>query len=282
MAENQVKGPVLGVSWDGTGLGADGTIWGGEFLLVDDPRRELPAEAPFIRFAHFRNFRLPGGEAAIRQPRRAALGLLWEIYGESLFDREDTAAVRRQFSAPELSMMRKMLAGTVNAPLTSSAGRLFDGVAAILGLCQRSHFEGQAAMELEFAIQPGVEAGCHFKVEEARKTIVDWRQLVQDMLEGAQKGVSIGRLAAEFHNTLAEIIVAIARQATTPQVALTGGCFQNRYLLERTVRRLQEEDFRPFWHQRIPPNDGGVAVGQVIGAARALAARGEAKEAICV
>jgi len=270
MAENELEGPVLGVSWDGTGLGSDGTIWGGEFLLVDDLRENSRAESPFTRFAHFRNFRLPGSETAIRQPRRAALGLLWEIYGKELFDREDTLPVRRHFSDQELNMIGQMLANDVNAPLTSSAGRLFDAVASMLGLRQRANYEGQAAMELEFAVQPGVDTKCFFRLIEKREVIVDWEPMVLQLLEALRRQETIGRLSAAFHNTMAEIIVAIARLASMEQVILTGGCFQNKYLLERTVRRLREESFRPCWHQRIPSNDGGIALGQVVGAARAM------------
>jgi hydrogenase maturation protein HypF len=278
MAENELQGPVLGVAWDGTGLGPDGTIWGGEFLLVDDSRERSSAEAAYVRFAHLRSFPLPGGEAAVKQPRRAALGLLWEIFGEQLFERENTLPLRRQFSREELTMIRQMLANHVNAPVTSSAGRLFDAVAALLGLRPRSTYEGQAAMELEFAAEPGVDTRFFFKLTERREVIVDWQPMILRLLDGLARGEAVGRLAAAFHNTMAEIIVAVAKSISVEQVALTGGCFQNRYLLERAVRRLREEQFRPCWHQRVPPNDGGIALGQVIGAARAAGVCLETKE----
>ena len=135
MAENELSGPVLGIVWDGTGLGTDGTIWGGEFLLIN--------EMSFERVAHLRQFRLPGGEAAIKQPRRCALGVLYEIFGDAAFTKNDPPT------------LRQMLVKGVNSPITSSAGRLFDAVASLLGLRQRVSFEGQAAMDLEFAIQTG-------------------------------------------------------------------------------------------------------------------------------
>jgi hydrogenase maturation protein HypF len=260
MAENEISGPALGISWDGTGLGMDGTIWGGEFLLIDDDR-------PFVRFAHLRNFRLPGGEAAIKQPRRAALGVLWEILGDKLSERDDLLPVQ-QFSGSELKMIRQMLANRVNAPLTSSAGRLFDAVASLLGLRHRSNFEGQAAMDLEFAIQPGVDDSYSFDlIKDETTTRIDWQPAILQMLEDLARGQKVGRLAATFHNTLVEMAVAVARSADVEKVVLTGGCFQNKYLLERTILRLQQAGFRPSWHQRIPPNDGGIAVGQIIGAA---------------
>ena len=146
MAENELEGPVLGVSWDGTGYGTDGTIWGGEFLLTD--------ETSFTRVAHLRQFSLPGGEAAIKEPRRTALGLLYALLGAQAFLRHDLFPVR-SFTASELAVLRQMLERGVQCPVTSSAGRLFDAVASLVGLRQRVRFEGQAAMELEFALEAG-------------------------------------------------------------------------------------------------------------------------------
>ena len=147
MAENDVEPPALGVSWDGTGYGTDGTIWGGEFLLARG--------GSFERVARFRQFRLPGGEAAIRRPSRTALGVLFEIWGEDAFGRSDVPPVG-DFLDDEIRVIRQMLVRGLNAPVTSSAGRLFDAVASLIGLRHRVSFEGQAAMELEFAIQPGI------------------------------------------------------------------------------------------------------------------------------
>jgi hydrogenase maturation protein HypF len=142
MAEHGLEPPVLGVAWDGTGYGPDGTIWGGEFLLV--------AAGGWSRFAKLRPFRLPGGDKAIREPRRAALGLLYEAYGERAFEMSELAPIAA-FSRTELSVIRRMLARGVNAPITTSAGRLFDAFAALTGLRQICAYEGQAAIELEGA-----------------------------------------------------------------------------------------------------------------------------------
>jgi hydrogenase maturation protein HypF len=275
MAENELEGPALGVSWDGTGLGVDGTIWGGEFLLIDPAVEINRSETPFIRVAHLRNFRLPGGEAAIRQPRRAALGLLWEIFGEELFERADTLAVRQFFSESESNVIRQMLGRGVNSPLTSSAGRLFDAVASIVGVRQWTRFEGQAAMALEFILQSGVDTSYAFSIGE--DGIVDWQPMILQILKETQAGEPVGRIAASFHNTLAEMMIAAARRAGVRQVVLTGGCFQNKYLLERAVRRLEQENFQPSWHQRVPPNDGGIALGQVMAAARVTRLRPKTK-----
>ena len=256
MAENQVEFPALGVAWDGTGFGTDGTIWGGEFLLARSDS--------FERVAHLRPFHLPGGEMAVKQPRRTAIGLLFEMLGRNAFEQRDLAPLR-EFSATDLGVIRQMLERGLHAPVTSSAGRLFDAVAALIGLRQKVSFEGQAAMELEFAIQPGVEGNYSFTIHEG---MVDWQPAVVEILRDVRKREPRGVIAAKFHHTLVEIIVEVARQAGEPRVVLTGGCFQNRYLTEHAVRRLTEAGFRPYWHQRIPPNDGGIALGQVIDAAR--------------
>jgi hydrogenase maturation protein HypF len=247
MAENEVEAPILGVCWDGTGFGPDGTLWGGEFLLVD--------ETGFNRVAHFRPFRLPGGEAAIREPRRCALGLLYDLYGEAAFDIEPYASL----PAP----LRQMLRKNINSPLTSGVGRLFDAVASLLGVRQRASFEGQAAMELEYAVKSGVEEFYPIHVDE----IVNWRPMIQAMLEDK---APVGVRAARFHNTLVECLVQVAHRVAQPKVALTGGCFQNKYLTERAARRLQKEGFHPYWHRRVPPNDGGIALGQAVAAGRAF------------
>lgn len=262
MAENELQGPVLGCSWDGTGYGPDGTIWGGEFLRA--------TEDSFQRVGHWRTFRLPGGEKAIREPRRTALGLLYEMWGEAAFDRNSWPPVQA-FSASELRVLRTMLARGVNSPATSSVGRLFDAVASLVGLRQQVRFEGQAAMELEFALaEEDLEEAYPVGVGEwsgpEAPMVVDWEPLVRALLEEARQGVPVARLSAKFHNALVESIVAVAQWVGEERVVLTGGCFQNKYLTERAVHRLRAEGFRPYWHQRVPPNDGGIALGQAVAA----------------
>jgi hydrogenase maturation protein HypF len=263
MADNELENPVLGVSWDGTGYGTDGSIWGGEFLLTD--------EESFRRVAHFRQFRLPGGDIAVREPRRTALGVLYEIWGDKGISDRRLAPIT-SFSESELVVIRQMLSKGVRSPITSSAGRLFDAVASIVGLRQRVTFEGQAAMELEFAIEQDTHETYPFELTDGLPSMVDWAPMITEMLLDLQKGESSGRISAIFHNTLAEIIVAIARRVGEPRILLTGGCFQNRYLVEHAVRRLSDAGFKPYWHQRVPPNDGGIALGQVVAVARSRAA----------
>jgi hydrogenase maturation protein HypF len=260
MAENELDPPVLGVAWDGTGYGLDGTIWGGEFLKVTTHGIE--------RVAHLKCFRLPGGEKAVAEPRRAALGILFELFGEDL--PADLAPIR-SFTTSERAVLIAMLRKAVHAPVASSAGRLFDAVAALLDLRQRSSFEGQAAMALEYAIAGQETADRYAWGSEAGgddRDPADWEPIVRGVIADLRSGVLVSRIAAKFHNSLVEMIVSVARLVGEERVALTGGCFQNQYLTERTVRRLREESFRPYWHQRIPPNDGGIALGQLAAVAR--------------
>jgi hydrogenase maturation protein HypF len=261
MAENELSPPLLGVSWDGTGYGLDGTIWGGEFFLVTNQDVE--------RVAHLRPFRLPGGDQAVKEPRRTALGLLHEIFGAAVFERNDLASVTA-FSKAELTAMQTMLARKLNSPVTSSVGRLFDAVASLVNLRQQMRFEGQAAMELEFALD-GIETDDCYSlslVTRHSSLVLDWSPMIEAILLDVKGGVAIGGISAKFHNALVEAIVTFAKHCGQNRVVLSGGCFQNRYLTGRAVRRLQVEGFQPYWHQRVPPNDGGIALGQVIAALR--------------
>jgi len=259
MAENEIGPPALGVSWDGTGYGLDGTIWGGEFFQIADKHIE--------RIAYLRPFRLPGGDKAVREPRRPAVGLLYEMLGEPVFERNDLPTVAA-FAKGELAAMKAMLVKKLNSPVTSSMGRLFDALASLIGLRQKMRFEGQAAMELEFAMN-GIETDESYHlplITRHPSLILDWSPMIEAILSDVQKGVAIGRMSAMFHNALAEAVVAVAKRTGERRVVLSGGCFQNRCLTERTVRRLQAEGFQPYWHQRVPPNDGGIALGQVVAA----------------
>jgi len=259
MAENEVEGPALGVTWDGTGYGLDGTVWGGEFVWGD--------ASSFERVAHLRTFRLPGGEAAVEEPRRTALGVLWEHFGPEALEWEDLAPVVA-FSAGERRLLQQMLERGVNSPVTSSAGRLFDAVAALVGLRQKARFEAQAAMMLEYAVDETVMEAYPLSITNTPPLVVDWGPLLEALLADLRQGVPVEVMAARFHNALVEGIVAVAQTLAADRAALSGGCFQNRFLLERAYRRLTEAGIRVYVHQRIPPNDGGIALGQVAVAAR--------------
>lgn len=248
MVENGIESPALGVAWDGTGYGLDHTIWGGEFLQAVD--------GSFRRAAHFRTFPLPGADTAIKKPRQAAIGLLYTIFGDAAFD------------GTEPPLLRQMLQKGIQTPRTSSVGRLFDAVSAITGICGEASFEGQAAMELEFAVDPGINDHYTYDVVHLSDEpfVVDWEPMIREIVSDAQKQIAPSIIATRFHNTLAEIIVDVARRVGETRVILTGGCFQNRYLTEVAVRGLTAAGFLPYWHQRIPPNDGGIAIGQAVGA----------------
>lgn len=256
-AEHGLDEPVLGVAWDGTGLGEDGTVWGGEFLVVERGRA--------TRVAHLRPFRLPGGDAAAREPRRSALGALAEALGDALFERRDLAPTRA-FTAAELNVLRAALARGVCAPLTSSAGRLFDTVASLTGLAQRITFEGEAAMALEFAAERCPLPQPPYAVGLAADGEVDWRPALRAAAAEAAGGASADVVAARFHETMADAIVRVAQRHRPLPVLLTGGCFQNRLLLERCIGRLEALGTRVYWPQRVPPNDGGLALGQAVAA----------------
>jgi hydrogenase maturation protein HypF len=258
MADNELDGEVLGVSWDGTGYGSDRTIWGGEFLRVRD--------GGFRRVAHLRTFPLPGGDGAAREPRRSALGLIHEMDGDACFERAEMRE-RLGFTDAEFALLRRMLATGTGVVRTSSAGRLFDAVACLIGLRTRASFEGQAAMELEFAAAGEAGEGAYpFALHDA---VLDWAPMARALQTDRDAGLPAASLSRRFHNTLAEMIVAVAMQEQVPRVCLTGGCFQNRLLAERTIARLAAAGFTPYWHQRVPPNDGGIALGQLLAAARA-------------
>jgi hydrogenase maturation protein HypF len=261
LADAEIEPPVLGVAWDGTGYGTDGTIWGGEFLRVD--------ENDFERVGHLRTFPLAGGDTAVREPRRSAAGLMFELGGERSL--EEGGAALAPFDRVEGPVVRTMLRRSLQVVRTSSAGRLFDGVASLLGLIQRSDFEGEAATALEFAageIQPSSPEAVPYPyrvTQDDGAFVFDWGPMVEALFAERQH---VRRSAARFHVTLAAGIAEIARRIGEPRVVLTGGCFQNRLLTELTLDQLSDAGLEPVWHSRIPPNDGGISVGQVWAAAR--------------
>jgi hydrogenase maturation protein HypF len=289
MAENGVKAPALGVAWDGSGWGPDGTVWGGEFLKID--------EYGYTRVARLRPMRLAGSERAVREPRRCGLGALFELLGERAFPREGFWEESEEgfgglnpvhaFSAGDRKIVAAMLRRGLNSPWTSSAGRLFDAVASLIGVRQISRYEGQAAMELEWlALQSndrGVyEFGITPSTSDAAPAELDWTPMVQGLIADVVRRTKQEAMARRFHNTLAEMIARIAAEHAGLPVALSGGCFQNRLLTELTVAKLEAGGVKVYWHQRVPPNDGGIALGQVVAAARTLKFKESAREQKCV
>ncbi|MFZ2313088.1 MAG: carbamoyltransferase HypF [Methylobacter sp.] len=252
MAEHGLEPPVLGIAWDGTGLGTDNTLWGSEFLLI--------THQGFQRYAHFRPFSLPGGVKAIQEPRRAALGLLYEIFSD-VFERQDLP-----FTTQELNLLQSALIKQINCPRTTSAGRLFDAVASLLGLCQINQYEGQAAMALENSTA-SVSSDQHyqFQLNSGSPIVIDWQITIEQLLIDTAHSTP-EYIATKFHNTLAEIMLAIAERAGQKNIVLSGGCFQNAYLVEKAASKLNTAGFNVYCHEKIPPNDGGLALGQLYAA----------------
>jgi hydrogenase maturation protein HypF len=259
MAENGLSEPVIGVTFDGTGYGTDGAIWGGEFLTGD--------YQAFRRAAHFRYVRMPGGEQAILEPWRMAVAHVLD----SGLDFEPLA--QRNFTR-EVSLVARMIERQVNSPLTSSVGRLFDAVASLAGVRDRISFEGQAAMELEWLAEKTDADGVYpyelsTTASGSRDTplVVDTRPLIRMVAKQAARGVEAPFIARRFHSTLTEIIAAVCarlREATGIEVVvLTGGVFANSLLNRAVSARLTSHRFRVYRHQQVPPGDGGLCLGQL-------------------
>ncbi len=255
-AEHGLRGPALALAWDGTGLGADGTLWGGEALVLDGPR--------FRRIGHLKPFPLPGGDKAAKEPRRSAAGLLWSTLGP---DRA-LEAFGPWFAAREAALLGSMLERNLNCPRSSSIGRLFDAVSALCGLRWQRGFEGQAAMELEFAAEavPGGDP-LPWAVEARESLVADPAPLVLDLLKRKALGEAPEFLARAFHEALADLALLWARHAGLGEVLLSGGCFQNALLAQRVRDRLEAAGFRVLRHRAFPPNDGCIALGQAAVAA---------------
>ncbi len=269
MAEHQLDGEVLGIAWDGAGYGGDGQVWGGEFLIA--------SYRQFTRFASLKPFRLLGGEAAMKEPGRSAAAVLWELMGEEMLT---LSLSSWKVTDNQRAQLASVLRSGVASPWTTSIGRLFDAVASLTGLCHQASFEGQAAMAVQFAAEQAVEAG-GVTVEgypmdlvpshsSDTQWMIDWRPMVTAILDDLRRGISPELIAGRFHMGLAEATVRVAQAAGLPRVALTGGCFQNRLLLSLVRQQLEAAVFTVYSHALVPPNDGGLSLGQAVVAAHQL------------
>ncbi len=255
LADNQwnSKEPVIGVCFDGTGLGTDGAIWGGEFLLGN--------YSGFSREYHLAYFPLPGGDAAIKKPSRSALASLWNA---GISWEEDLPPVLAT-PEPERMLVLQQLQKGINSPPTSSAGRLFDAVASLVGLCHYSTYEGQAAIELETIANSGVTDayGFDFGISD-----IDLTGMFQEIILELRNGVEISCVSAKFHNTISQIVLTAAQKirikTEVSSVALSGGVWQNMRLLKGTIGLLETNGFRVIWHHQVPPNDGCISLGQIM------------------
>jgi hydrogenase maturation protein HypF len=269
LADNGVDVRVIGIAWDGTGYGVAGHVWGGEFLVADLAR--------FERAGHLEEVPMPGGEAAIREPWRMAAAYLAGAYGPAM-EHLDLEFVRR-LDRSAWRVLSRAAARGLNAPLTSSAGRLFDGIASLLGVRDTVAFEAQAAMELEALAEPDCDHVYPVRItEDNGRLVVGTCDLVRAVVEDLLAEVTPARIAARLHSTLADVIVRTCRvirdRTGLGRAALSGGVFQNMRLLRASVERLEQAGFEVYTHQQVPPNDGGLALGQAAVAARLQAGRG--------
>lgn len=258
LAENKIQKPVIGFAFDGTGLGHDGKIWGGECFLYEENK--------FTRLAHFDNISLPGGDTATRE--------IWRL-GVSLLAKAGIKKIPAHYLKFPIIKIQKMIGSNINSPESSSLGRIFDAVASILDLRQVISFEAQAAIELEsLALDINVKKGYNFNVfydEKAGGYLISLVDVIKGMLSDKENKINLKMISAKFHFTIADIIVSLASKFRSKlrinNVALSGGVFQNRLLLALAVKKLKKAGFNVFWNRFVPPNDGGISLGQVFIAA---------------
>jgi hydrogenase maturation protein HypF len=285
LADNGLESPVIGVALDGTGMGADGNVWGGEFLVAD--------YRSFRRAGHLEYLPLPGGAAAIKKPYRIAISYILTLLGEDALNaviatlnevkgkRSQPCSIG-QVSQVEIEVIKRQIEREINSPLTSSMGRLFDAISALLGIRGEIDYEGQAAVELEMAAYSGViarrvsdvaisgddESYPYHIVEDHGIRIVRLRDLLSAIIDELGEGVSRERISVKFHNTVARMINEMCHlvgdETGITQVALSGGVFQNRLLLRETVSLLERSGFQVFTHRQVPCNDGGISLGQAV------------------
>ena len=259
MAEHGIEGEVIGMAMDGTGYGTDGTVWGGEFLIAD--------EATFTRIGHIKTYLLPGGEKAIREPWRIAVSLIKEAYGRNWPGVAEELNIVSQKSYYE--MIDRIMTQKFNSPVTSSLGRIFDGVAAILGIRHKVTFEGQAAMELEAMAKSKTDTLLPFDIGETDDMyLLNFLPMIRKIIDELRAGRNKAEIAYAFHMTLPVAFLsmadAIRKRTGLNRVVLSGGCFQNRILTEATIAELDKAGFEVFFHEVLPTNDGCIALGQAV------------------
>jgi len=260
MVDNEVQEPVIGVAFDGTGYGTDGHIWGGEFLISDYRQ--------FQRKAHLEYLPLPGGAAAINNPYRTAIGYLYTLLGEEALN--PVLPCLYGIEKTELDLIKKQIDRSINTPLTSSCGRLFDAVSALLGIREKIDYEGQAAVDLEMATDDSAEAGIYPYYIEGNESInvIKVKKLFAAILSDLSRNIPPSIISTRFHNTVAQMVSEICSRMAAgtgiTSVALSGGVFQNRLLLRKTTAALKKAGLTPLTHHRVPASDGGISLGQAV------------------
>jgi len=262
MAENRLDGPALGLSFDGTGYGTDGHIWGGEVLIVEAHQ--------FTRAAHLVYLPMPGGQAAIKEPWRMAVAYLFNAFGEAFHDLD--LQLFQGLEKEKIKIILEMISKQVNAPQTSSLGRLFDGIAAILGIRKKVAYEGQAAMELEMAIREETEEFYDYEWERGKDLRrIQINPIIRGVVKDIENNLPVSDISAKFHTTLvrlfSELCAILRKETDLNRVVLSGGVFQNATLLTGLRNALEDKGFQVFTHSLVPTNDGGISLGQAVVAA---------------
>lgn len=261
MAENHLYGPVIGLAFDGTGYGTDGAIWGGEVLIVDYDRFERAGCLKYVP--------MPGADAAVKAPWRMAVSYLYDAFGEEIWDLD--LVFLKTLDKNNLKIIIEMIRKGLNSPYTSSMGRLFDGVAAVLGLRHRVSYEGQAAMELESSAMEETEGRYPMQWDSATMITVDFQPMWKAVVADIMREASIPMISTKFHNTLsytfAEICRDIRKRTSLDRVALSGGVFQNAIFLKKLIKMLERNSFQVYTQSAVPVNDGGISLGQAAVAA---------------
>ncbi len=256
MAENLLDETVIGIALDGTGFGTDRTIWGGEFLVCD--------LIDFERYTHFEAIPMPGGDKVIDKPWRSTLAYLYTYFRDEFWNLDFV----KELDINEVKILLQAIDKKINCPLSSSAGRLFDAVAALLGVCRNSGFHAEAPMRLEAILTFGIEAHYSFSFNK----LISFKKMFKEIINDLKSDVNIGVIAAKFHNTIIEVLVQVSEQIRKEKglqkIALSGGSFQNKYLLEKAEKRLKDIGFEVYSQQKFPSNDGGIALGQMVIAAK--------------
>ncbi len=261
MTENMLDDPVIGLAFDGTGFGTDGAIWGGEVLVAEFKT--------FSRVAHFAYVPMPGSAAAIKEPWRMAISYLYEAFGDGFW--EIDLPLLRETDHGKLKIIGKMIKKKINAPLTSSLGRLFDGVAAIIGIRNNNVFEGQAAMELEMLAEENIKAIYDYDWLNKDMYYIPTEPIIRGIVKDLARGIAPSIISGKFHQTLihlfADLCDVIRKETGLKRVVLSGGVFQNALLLSGLITALEQKHFQVFTHAIVPTNDGGICLGQVMVAA---------------
>ncbi|MGB9597042.1 MAG: carbamoyltransferase HypF, partial [Candidatus Poribacteria bacterium] len=260
MAENGLSEKVIGIAMDGTGYGIDGNIWGCEFLLAD--------YSGFQRYAHLKYLPMPSGDMAVKEPYRMALSYLYDAFDGEL-NNIDIPFIDR-IGYKKIDLIKKLIERSINTPLTSSCGRLFDAVSSLIGIRDVITYEAQSAIELEMIAEHNISDRYGYEIiDQEELLIIDIKEMFYEIISDLKNGLSKGVISAKFHNTLIDFIATICEEIRKTdkdinKVVLSGGVFQNKYLLDNTIKLLENKEFTTYFHKRIPTNDGGISLGQSV------------------